>query len=1382
MNRLNLLSHLFARSARWRRISVWSALLSTSAAAVALGQPAPGVAPQRPDQVFAQAAASDAFVMNQPPSGSLSDPGNYSRDIGIGGTGALARMGHIAGDTVGRSQSITHFEVMPYAFVGNTMWYTDGRFYTTNNGTVGGTGGVGVRQFLPNYNSIIGVGGFYDADGTRTKTFTQAGLSIEYLSEWLDVRTNLYANTGRKSAELGTSFVRGSERFVDNVPFDMDGDGVDELINSIAFNTQTRRAAATDGIDLTITVPVPGQWAQAINLEASAGGYHYVPNDFSLADATGYRLRLDGDFLQQTLHAFVDFTSDKVFNNNVVFGADLNYYHDVQRRPRIGHNQFNRMAEWVRRNYNVVAIDQTVINADELAINPVTGDPYTVLHVRNIVPADPDFPNFPAPAGDGTSTTPYQFITEAQADPIDADIIFVHAGSVFTGTQVILEDNQQILGEGVDHPIRVANAVANNGTILVPTVTVPPNPAILPILQNSVGPAVTLANNSVFAGFQINDTNGTAIFANGITGSEVRDVAIDGTTGLDAHGVHIVDSFGTIRFEQVTTTNVEGVDLFLDGGNSTVNWFGGQLNNTAGRAVVIQDQTGGTINLAGDNATAPAQGFGGLTITDNGGQGILIDNTSAAVVFGRSSDTLTSVAGVTLNNSTTTGVQITDLQSAGSVSFLRGLEITDAADIALDIQNSQGDFLLADDTTLANDLLILGRGANTAISLNNIGNLSQIVFLGDTLIGAVPDQAFIEDPAITFFNGSAGEVRFEGDLAIGTFGRTGETVAANGVSINIGDLAGIQVNATGAQFFANGNVTIEQNAFGPAILVANDPATVTFGTTAAPAQVVINPDANTASSSIELLANSGNIRFNSSVAIDSGVDNQINIIDNTGNVNFGSVTITSSDATVLTPIVNIDSNASVAFNSLSIENTDSLSLRGVDNDSLTFNGGTINSQNGPAIDLINNTVLSATFDSVTAEGYGPFPFGIRVIDDQTISVDTGDVITNDQTLFRIRGSGTDGSGGRISSGITADLFNTRGAIFQNIATVELNDQVYEDIEGLGIFVLNSTEFTLDNTVVSNTGRAFQTTTLDPEGFHQILIRIDQDIEDFDTYEVNITNSQIEDIVEITTDDAMVQIETTTLATGATLNLSLLDNLDSAGLVPGFSSARDLNSGAAVRVDWRGNLNASIQRNAFELANGSNNQFGLDIIQRGSSFTNDVLFTDNFLTQIGIVDDSNTGVRMDFAGATDLAILNNSVVNQTTGAVTPGFIFAGTNATGFDLRLRTAGNTVVFDDNFLDFNNTGGTGLVFSVINTSDVTIGDDTGTLTNFGNRIELTDTNAAFDRGIIFQTTFGTVNLFGNRDNIITSVPAPGFGTFVPFQPPGTSTGTIIVNGVAVP
>jgi hypothetical protein len=389
---------------------------------------------------------------------------------------------------------------------------------------------------------------------------------------------------------------------------------------------------------------------------------------------------------------------------------------------------------------------------------------------------------------------------------------------VFDNMPVVLEANQQILGEGVDHPIQVANPISNNGTTLVPTVTVPPNDPILPILQNTLGTAVTLADNSTFAGFEIDNTTGTAILGNAIDGSEVRDVIIDGTNGVASHGLHFVDTTGTIRVEQVQTSGVEGTDLFVDGGNSTINWFGGLLENTAGRAVVIEDQTGGSINLAGDNASSPALGFGGLTITDDGGEGILIQSTEAAVVFGRSSDTPNTVAGVSLRNSTQTGVSILNLGQAGSVSVLHGLEVIDAAGIPLLIQNSQGDFFLADDTGLLTDLLIQGRGVNTAIDLDNIGQLSQIVFLGDTVIGAVP--ALIgDDPAINFHNGSTGSVRFEGDLSIGQLVRPGESDAGQSVVINIGDPTGVGINGAGAVFQANGNVSIDGSFGGPDIRI-----------------------------------------------------------------------------------------------------------------------------------------------------------------------------------------------------------------------------------------------------------------------------------------------------------------------------------------------------------------------------------------------------------------------------------------------------------------------------------------------------------------------------------------------------------------------------------
>jgi hypothetical protein len=1059
----------------------------------------------------------------------------------------------------------------------------------------------------------------------------------------------------------------------------------------------------------------------------------------------------------------------------------------VQRRSRLGHNQFNRMSEWVRRNYTVAAIEDTIVNPDELAINPITGTPYIVLHVRNIVPNDPTFPNFPAPTGTGSITNPYQFIDEAQADPRDADIIFVHSGSVFTNMPVVLEDNQQILGEGVDHPIQVANSISNNGFILLPTATVPPNAPILPVLQDTLGTAVTLANNSTFAGFDIVNTTGTAIFGSGINGSEIRDVNIEGTNGIDSHGVHLVDTTGTIRIEQIRTTGVEGTDLFIDGGSSTINWFGGLLDNTAGRAVVIQDQTGGSINLAGDNATSPSLGFGGLTITDNGGQGILVSNTAASVVFGRSSDTPASQQGVSITNSTTTGVQILDLLPTGSVSFLHGLAITDAADIALDIQNPLGDVFLADDTNIANDLVIQGRVANSAISLNHIGATSQVVFLGDVVIGAVPTNGLAtpDDPAINFFNGSTGQVRFEGDIEIGRLSRnSNEAFAANGTSINIGDINGVLQNAVGATFVANGNVTIEQNRLGPAIQVANDPSTVLFGLTNGASTVLINPDTTTPSQSIVLVNNSGQIRFNSNVVIGDSEDNQINIVNNTGLVNFSSVNVTNADSGIFDVIVNVDSNTSVAFGSLSVTNDNSLALRGFDNGTLTFGGGTIDTTGGPAINLENNTVLGATFDSVSAQAYTPFPFAIRVVDDQTISTDTGNVITNPTTSFVIRGSGARGSGGFISSGIaTADAVAPRGAFFQNIDTVALNSQQYDLNEGIAVFSLNTVDLTLNNNVFTGNGRgnngAF---TNDPDGLHQVLLRIDQDVDDVAVYNYSITNNLMQDTALLLTDDAMLQIESTNLSRGAIMNLDILDNQDPISLTPGFFSNRFGIEGAGVRVDWDGPLNARIQRNGFELAVGPDNQIGLDIIQNGTAFVNSIIFSENTLVATGAGDDNLTGVRMDLDGRTDLRILDNAVVNPTTNAITPGFVFAGTNATGFDLRLRTAGNTVVFDDNFLDFNGTGGTGLLFALINTSDVRIGDDTGTFTNFGNEIDLTDTNAAFDRGIIFQTTFGTIGLSGTQDNRIIRTPAVGNGTFIPFQAPGSSTGQILINGVLQP
>lgn len=1356
---------------------MWASLLSTVAAGEALAQ-----AP--PEQVFQDAGNANAFVLSPDASGSVADRSSWRDDVGAGGMGAWGRLGHIAGETVGRTQSITHVELMPYMFAEDTMFFGDGRLYATNNGHLGGTGGFGLRHYLGNWNSIIGASAFYDRDDTRAKSFEQIGLSFEYLSEWLDVRTNLYQNIGRDQATLGTSLVQGSERF----------EGY-----RIAFDTTTRTAAATDGIDMLFTSPVPGEVAQSINMEASAGWYHFQARGLDLPKIWGYKLRLDADWMANVLHTFVEFTSDRVFDNNVVFGADVNVYPGVERRSRIGHNQFSRMSEWVRRNYNVVTIDDDVLNPTSLAINPETGQPYLVVHVRNIVPPNPEFPNFPN--GDGTPEEPFQFIDEGQAafvqdqytnGPTQADIVFVHAGSVYANNPVVFQrDNLQILGEGVIHPIAVANAPFSRarpvdplGTIRLPEVT---GGDQVPILRDTLADAVVLQNNNVFAGFDIINTTGTAIVADDKTNGTIRDVNVNTTSGATSHGVHFTDIHGNWRLENVSISGTEGEAVFLDGGDAVLNWFGGTVTNSINHAVLIQNQTGGSLNLGGDNGTTPGTSFGGLTINDTGGEGILIQDTQADIVFGRSATTPTTQPGVTITNSQVQGVRILNLDQPGSVTFLRGLAIANPTLEALDIADSTGDFILLDDPGLVTDLQISGRN-DAGIDLTNIDAPGRIVFIGDVDLGSVLINDTVDPPifgtprpAINFNDGSTGLVQFEGDLAIGPASSGGLFGASVFEAINIG---GLLPNEEGARFEANGNVVINDSYFGPAISVTNDVTDVQFGRPNSASQVQIDPRFGSA---ITLLNNTGDIIFNSAVTVADVTDPgsiTVNIQDNEGRVAFSSLFVTDSlgpDPVVLAQNNrNAAGTAQVSFGSLNINADSGLAFQGVENDSLTVSSGTIVSTNGPAIDLVNNDTLSATFTSVTATDYAPFPFGIRVIDTR--------FAPNPNASFTIQGNSAAGSGGLISSGIIlGDGIASRGVIIQNIQTANLRLQDYVDNDGIAVDVLNVPTFNLIGVIdVRGTLGISQMTnngTDEIEGnVHHVRALANVLRDGTQGYDWNMSGFAITEGA-LVTNDAALHFEGLAGARGSNLDLTVFNGLnqDLQDFFTGYITSRGNTDGAVIRVDWNGNLDAAFIQNTISYGGDDSGTNIIDITQSGTAFENNVSFDHNIINQTAILALDTTGVRMRFDGQTDLNVAAFYNLRSPFTPPLPGMTFSGLTSTGFDMVFRTAGNNIVFDRNMMDFNFDGSTGILFNQIAASNVTIGVANMPNLPVSNSIELSDILGLPERGIIFQSSTGLINLNSTADNAVFLNPNNG-GAFIDFQPPANSTGQILINGVLRP
>ncbi len=1263
-------------------------------------------AQQTPDMVFEPAPGSTSAQASASAQGfpqSHINGAPSSEDAGVGGFGILGRLGHIAGHTIERSQSITYFDLSPYVFVEDTYLFGDARLFLTNQGHMGGSAGLGVRQYFPRNDFIIGASAWYDRDDSRKATFEQLGMSFELFSQWLDIRSNYYSGIGENVRELGTTIAPGTAAFSGN---------------NITFSTQTALSTGSDMVDLTFTVPVPGEVAQSMNLEASAGWYQVFTPSLKLKDINGYKLRLDADFLDRVLHVNAELAQDKLFDTSLTVAADVNYWHHMESRPRFGSSQFNRIAQWVRRNRNVVTIDSSVVNAAQLAINPNTGNPYFLYHVRNVETPPP--PNFPAPAGTGALLTPFQFIEEAQAAIPDADLIFVHADSVFDNHPLVMNDGELILGEGVNQTIPIQGLAQS---LQLPRAT---GGANRPLFRNTVGTTVTLADNNLFAGFDINDTQGTAIFGNAINGSAIRDIRIDGTTGAGAHGVHLQNSSGVIVMRDVDITDTEGNAFFVSGGNAAIVYDSGTITNSSGFAVLVENNTG-TVNMAGS------------TTNDTGGDGVLVFNSGGATTLG------------TLDLTSSTGIALHILDVTGGVSLFEDVAITNPTGDGVRIDNLTGS------VSSLGAITVNQRNA-MGINLLDIQASGTVTFADAVTLGAPAAGGGANDHGINFQD-SEGSVSFDDISIAGSFGS----------GMNIGDRAGVAINT--GQFIVAGAVDID-SALGSSIQILNDSSQVGFngivignrggfgieilnhsGTTNIAGLTTIRNELNSGSAAIDIQDSSGDIGFSTVIASNARPgDPGVNILNNTGNVNFRGLSVQSQ----LTTALEIQNNTNV-----------------------TIQGGSLDATGARAVTMFNNEDFDVVFDSVSST-----------------ASDFGILVFNDIALFDHPGSFTVlGDGQVFASGGTISAETVAGASFTNVDNVDIefidflgNDIgiLSDDVNSLTLLgdqVTGSTDFGLDalDTVDS---LIQQCVFADNAGFNQVrfqssLLRNSTNVVNaLQGYRIVIRDNTFTDsttAANVGFGD-MISISTQATANNSTLDLLVENNGRTfAGGVVGFTSNRRFGD-AVINTTWNGDLQADYLNNNIRLS-ALGGQIGMRLVTTRSAASNDVLYAGNVLNDGGGSQD--IGLNLDFAGAANLSIVDNFGVDANGNAAVEGFQMDGqidVLDTAIDLVFRSTNNAIDISRNRITFNSNVGTGVLFETIS--------GPSTVNMDGNRIVLFDQGVFVqnEQGIVFQTVVGNITLssIANQSNVI--LPVGVVTTDVLVIPAGVSTGTFLINGQRIP
>lgn len=1295
-------------------------------------------------------AQDEPFTYGRTPSGSASEVVDSNRH----GLGVLFRGGHMAGDTVGRDDSISHISLAPYVNIDNSFLFGDTRLMRANEGGLAWTFGGGYRHYLEDYDIVLGANSYFDRSELTGAHLNQWGVGAEVMANGWEWRGNVYQTFGDTSSLVGQRVAANSSAFVGE---------------NITFTRIDTFASSLEGFDTETGFLLPGSFAERIDLRAFGGGYMYEGEGIDRFGGLSGRLQADiGRWLELGLKV----TDDKQFHTTVMFSAAV-HFGGFESQEHTKRSAIQRFREPVRRNMHVVALTADVAVGNQLAINPDTGLPFTVAHVNSNDAVGPFA---------GTVEDPFQLLTAGLAAA--KDITFVHAGSVFNAPPeniVSLAANRKLIGEGfitanrdVNTTVRVLALGQSLNLTLPDSPTFAATPTLArPQLVGSAGDAVTLANNTQFSGFIVQSPTGNGIFSNGAAGTIISDVLV---TGAGNSAILLQNTTGTTSITDTTliaSATATGPTFHVNGGNGQISFrstddnFLATITNTSPQSsLLIENMTGGLIDMT--NSSITEDGGRGILIQNNTGGNAIVDNVSISNSLGTGISILNSdgvytfrkssaqLQQITIDNATQQGILIDD--AGGTINFAENLLISNRNAEGIEVLNSAGDVRFSNQVTIAD--LGAGIGAQAAVSVHDQLNGGSVTFGDDLIIRGTVRGSLGNGILLT--NNDAGSIFTVNDNTT--------IVGTNLASVAIANNDGL------VRF--EGQTTINQRLV-EGVAITNSSGAILFGETNNDATTVTN---ELASQDAAILAtnNAANITFANAIITNAqgnlGGGAGIHLVGNTGDVNFGTMNVNSIDG---------------------------VGLFGLNNQKIGASGGAIDSTGAAAVN-IENTGIDITLTSVTSTGSPDY--GIRLVETNKDTLKTFEVNPANQNVVPGDGGTIDGA-----KGDGLDNNDAAGVFLQNAGQVFLRGMVLSDNE-FGVRIRNTEttpgladstkqSFTLDTSIVQDSdirgldsqnlmGLEITDSTFDNNGddaaagresiLLDYTVRLDPDTitrvdQADDPFIVLIQDS---DIIS-NSGDAIRVVQSDTAANGSVMRFEMFrntvtvnDTLDSTGTSP-FDNNRILDDG--VVFTWNGPVWAKFENNQFDMTSAEQQQA---ISFRNSSTTDQTLMS----IQSNAFTVSNVSVNV---GAVDIRADGPSIMNSTEFQIS-GNDFdlddgAGVNIGGrpIGLRMTLASNAgVSLLNNDIVFQADGGTGILFNRVAASS-----------NFvisGNRIGFADLGTAQERGIIFSQVTGIVNLFGNVDNqvVVLQNAAPGNGAVEQAfsMPAGSNNGQIIVNGVLVP
>jgi len=378
----------------------------------------------------------------------------------------------------GYDSGYTSFDTFVPLYQEDFTWLTgfQGNFILDNYGDVGVNAGLVQRKYVDSWDRVFGANAFYTHRKQGGNGFDQVGFGVETIGSRLDWRLNGYI-------PLGDDFeIPNSGGGVTSAEFA----GRSILVNFIADKPLT-------GFDTEIGGIIPS----TLDIFRMYLGFYNFNGDYS-RHAFGVQGRIEARF-QDFGFMTLAVTNDAVFDTNVVFGAGF-FLPGTKPRGEQPSRAAGRMAESVLRNDNIV-IDRSA-TTEPVAARWTDGTLIDVVHINSNAPV----------LGTGSLNAPLQTLAQAQAAGQQGSILFAYANSQYVGEAVVLQPQQALLGEGVDHQIN-----SLYGRFLLPTVTPPEDIVGVPLISNAPGSAVTMADDTRVSGFRIFNPGETGVIGDGLT-------------------------------------------------------------------------------------------------------------------------------------------------------------------------------------------------------------------------------------------------------------------------------------------------------------------------------------------------------------------------------------------------------------------------------------------------------------------------------------------------------------------------------------------------------------------------------------------------------------------------------------------------------------------------------------------------------------------------------------------------------------------------------------------------------------------------------------------------------------------------------------------------